>query len=126
MAVSGGVVEHFGTPLIVSMAVSEAVVAGDVVNVEGDYTVSQGDADEVHGKGVAMQTATAVGDVIDVAFPGKFVMDLRASGAIDAGHFVKSAAAGDVAAADADVDPRLLMGFSLAAAADNIVPVVIL
>lgn len=128
MTVSGGVVERYGAGgLIIGCTVSEAITAGDVVVVDGDFQVGQGDADETLGKGVALQTSDGTaGDVIDVLFPGCKVIDLVASGAIAAGHYVKSAANGDVAAADADVDPRLLLGFTMAAAADNSVPVVIL
>jgi len=127
MTVSGGVVERYGAGgLIIGCTVSEAITAGNVVNVSGDFQVSQGDADEVLGTGVALQTATEVGDLIDVLFPGCKVIDLVASGAIAAGVYVKSAAAGAVAAVAADGDPRLVIGFVLAAASANSVPVVIL
>jgi len=128
MAVSGGVVERYGAGgLIIGCTVSEAITAGNVVNVSGDFQVSQGDADEVLGTGVALQTSTGdAADVIDVLFPGCKVVDLVASGAIAAGGYVKSAASGAVAAVAADGDPRLVIGFALAAASANSVPVVIL
>ena len=128
MTVSGGVVERYGAGgLIIGCTVSEAITAGDVVNISGDFQVSQGDADEVLGTGVALQTSTGdAADVIDVLFPGCKVVDLVASGAIAAGGYVKSAASGAVAAVAADGDPRLVLGFALAAASANSVPVVIL
>jgi hypothetical protein len=125
MAVSGGQVERYAGRLIISCLAAEAITAGDVVNISDDFTVSQGDANEVLGTGIAMQTATEVGDRIDVDFGSGVVYDLVASGAIAAGAYVKTGAAGAVASGAADGDPRLLVGFALAAAADDVVPVVI-
>ena len=64
--------------------------------------------------------------MIDVLFPGCKIVDLVASGAIAAGGYVNSAANGAVAAVAADGDPRLVIGFAIAAASANSVPVVIL
>jgi hypothetical protein len=125
MAVSGGQVERYAGRLIISCLVAEAVTARNVVKVTGDFTVSQGDANDVVGTGVALQSATEVGDRIDVDFGYGVVHDLAASGAIAAGAYVKTGAAGAVASGAADGDPRLLVGFALAAAADDVVPVVI-
>jgi hypothetical protein len=128
MAVSGGVVERYGAGgLIIGCTVSEAITAGNVVNVSGDFEVSQGDAGETLLKGIALQTSTGVAtDVIDVLFPGCKVIDLVASGAIPAGTAVESAASGAVSAVAGDCDPHLILGYAIAAAADSVVPVVIL
>ena len=105
--------------------VDEAITARDVVNVSGDFRVAQGDAGETLLKGIAMQSATALNDLIDVDFGVGVVYDLVASGAVPAGTAVESAATGAVSAVAGDCDPHLILGYALAAAADNSVPVVI-
>jgi hypothetical protein len=125
MAVSGAKVEKYAGRLIIAHLAAEAITAGNVVYVSADGTVSQSDGNELVLTGVALQTASAINDLIDVDFGYGVVYDLAASGAINAGQAVAAAAAGAVAAIAADGDPRLLKGYALTAAASNVVTVVI-
>lgn len=96
MAVSGGKNAVYKPGSIVSFAVSAAVTAGQLVEVTGDKTVGPAGAASRKVVGVALQTASAVGDVIPVQIFG-FIFNLTASGAIAAGDEVNPAAAGAVA-----------------------------
>ncbi len=115
MAVSGGIVEAYRDGgLIVTMKAAAAITAGQLVVL----TANSGEVDvagaaAVKKCGVALRTASAVGDKIPVAFPGAQVYKLTATGAIDTGQYVQSAAAGTVAPIAIDGDPRLIQGFAL-------------
>ena len=115
MAVSGGVTEAYKDGgLVITCKVAAAVNAGQLVVLTGNsFEVDVAGANAVKKCGVALRTASAVGDKIPVAFPGAQVYKLTAGGAIDTGQFVKSGAAGVVEPIAADGDPRLIQGFAL-------------
>ena len=115
MAVSGGVVESYKDGgLVITCKVASAVTAGQlVVLTANSFEVDVAGAAAVKKCGVALRSASAVGDKIPVAFPGAQVYKLTATGAIDTGQYVQSAAAGTVAPIAADGDPRLIQGFAL-------------
>lgn len=117
MAVSGQAVELFGSgsPQI-TMTTTAAVTAGRLAEITGDRGIGPAGASSLKVLGVCKQTGSAVGDKIDVATGGVWM--IRASGAISAGDTVRAAAAGDVAAIAADGDPRLVVGIALAAIAN--------
>jgi hypothetical protein len=121
VAVTGGYVEAFKDGgLVLPMKVAAAITAGQVVVLTGNSgEVDVAGANAVKGKGIALRTASAVGDVIPVAFPGAQVYRLKAAGAIDCGQYVASGAAGTVVAIAADVDPRFSMGFAIEDVADT-------
>jgi hypothetical protein len=121
MAVSGGFVESYKDGgLVITCKVAAAVEAGQlVVLTANSFEVDVAGADVVKACGVALRKATAVGDKIPVAFPGAQVYRLKAAGAIDAGQYVKSGAAGTVVAVAAEGDPRLIKGFVLEDIADT-------
>jgi hypothetical protein len=119
MAVSGGIVEAYGHKgAIITCKVAAAITAGQlVVLTANSFEVDVAGAGVVKGVGVALRTASAIGDKIPVAFGG--IYRLKAAGAIDSGDKLKSAAAGSVAtgilAAD---DPRTVIGHALEDIAD--------
>lgn len=123
MAVSGGITEKFssGALLILTCKAAGAITAGNVVVLTGnaDREVDVAGANSTVAKGVALRTCSIAGDLFDVFFPGTAVHRLKASGAINAGDFVKTAAAGAVAAVAADGDPRLICGYALEDIADG-------
>lgn len=130
MAVTGGILEHYNAGdrgfLILSGKAAAAITAGQVVTLTGlaDREVTPAGAGAVTVKGVALQTASAVGDLIDVAFPGGAVFKLTAAGAVNAGDYIEAAAAGKVrVAATVDAagsfDPRAIVGYALADIADT-------
>lgn len=130
MAVSGGFTESFNAGdrgfLILTCKCAAAITAGQVVALTGnaDREINVAGAGSLVLKGVALQTATAVGDKIDVAFPGGVAIKVTASGAINAGDPLESAAAGKVRTqATIDVtgsfDPRAFLGWALEDIADT-------
>jgi Uncharacterized conserved protein (DUF2190) len=137
MAVSGGITETFNAGdrgfLILTCKAAGAITAGQVVVFTGNAgrEVDVAGAGAILAKGVALQTASAAGDKIDVALPGGVVFMLKAAGAIDAGQYVESAAAGTVrvlATVDAvgSIDPRAVIGVALEDTADTVLcPVVV-
>lgn len=96
MAVSGGAVELFGSGAPnVTMAVTEAVTAGRLVEVAttADRSVRLARSLSTKVMGVAKQTASAVGDQISVATGGVWM--LTAEGAVTAGDLVVASADND-------------------------------
>lgn len=122
MAVSGGYVERYKDGgLVITCKVAAAINAGQlVVLTANSFEVDVAGANAVKGVGVALRTASAVGDKIPVAFPGAQVYALKAAGAIDAGQYVATGAAGTVVAIAIDGDPRLIKGFALEDIADTV------
>ena len=120
MAVSGGVTESFKDGgLVITCKAAAAINAGQlVVLTANSFEVDVAGASALKKCGVALRTASAIGDKIPVAFPGAQVYKLLASGAIDTGVYVRSGAAGTVVALAADGDPRLIQGFALEDIAD--------
>lgn len=97
MAVSGGVVERFGSGAPkVTMTLAAAVTAGRLVEMTANRTVQHAGAASLKVVGVALQTGSAVGDKLAVATGG--IWDLTASGAVAAGDQVIAAANGQVSA----------------------------
>jgi hypothetical protein len=96
MAVTGGYVPRYaaGAPPI-TLAVSAAVLAGQVVEVTGDGTVGPAGAASRKGSGVAGQSGSVSGDKIAVYLFGD-VHVLTTSGTVTAGDEVGTAAAGAV------------------------------
>ncbi len=90
MTVSGGVNPLYTPGMRVSMAVSAAVTAGTLVEVSGDNTVGPASAGSKKVVGVALQTASASGDVIPVLLSG-YVFKIKAEGAVTAGDLVTPA-----------------------------------
>lgn len=111
MAVTGGVVERFGSghPRI-SRRTSAAVTAGKLVEATGTATrrIQHAGAASVKCVGVAMQTSDAAEDLIGVATGG--VWNLTASGAITAGDYIICGAAGVAVSAGAAPDMRTVVG----------------
>lgn len=118
-AVSGGVVPLFqaGHAKPTFTTTTATVVAGMVVEITGDRSVGPAGANSLKAVGVAAQTGSAIGDKIAVDTGG--VYNLKASGAIAAGDYVKAGALGTVVAIAADGDPRLVVGMALSAIADT-------
>lgn len=111
MAVSGGIVERFGSghPRI-TRTTSAAVTAGKLVEATGTTTrrIQHAGAGSVKCVGVAMQTSDAAEDKIAVATGGVWM--LTASGAITAGDYVICGAAGVVVSSGAAPDMRTVVG----------------
>lgn len=120
MAVSGGIVERYADGKLTCTAAG-AITAGNVVDLTGTNgpEVQQAGANSVACKGIALQTCTTAGEKITVDFGHGRVYELVASGAINAGDYVKSGATGKVVAIAADGDPRLILGRALKDAADG-------
>ena len=95
MAVSGGSNPVYTPGSKVSFAVSAAVTDGQLVEVTGVRTVGPAGAASRKVVGRAMQSGSAVGDVIQVQIFG-FIANLTASGTVTAGDEVTAAAAGAV------------------------------
>jgi hypothetical protein len=122
VAVTGGYVPPYaaGAPPI-TLAVSAAVLAGQVVEVTGDNTVGPAGAASRKAIGVAGQSGSAVGDLITVYLFGD-LHTMTASGAITAGDQVGTAAAGAVStiAAGTTTDlTRSIVGVALAGIANG-------
>lgn len=117
MAVTGGVVERFGSgaPKI-TMSGGAAITAGRLVEMTGNRTVGPAGAGSFKVVGVAVQdydgTATT-GAKLAVATGG--VWNLRAGGAIAAGDQLIAGAAGTVVAAGVAPDARTVVGIALEA-----------
>lgn len=94
MAVSGGMAPIYAPGAVVSMAVSAAVTQGNLVEVTGNNTIGPAGAASRKVVGVALQTASASGDVISVQVVG-MIVKLKANGTITAGDECFPAAAGD-------------------------------
>jgi hypothetical protein len=109
MAVSGGVVERFGSghPKI-TRTTTAAVTAGRAVESTGNRTIQHAGAGSVKCVGIAMQTSDAANDKIAVATGG--VWNMRAGGTIAAGDYVICGAAGVVVSAGAAPDMRTVIG----------------
>jgi hypothetical protein len=121
VAVSGGIVEKFRDGgCVITCKAAGAITAGNVVDLTGNNgpEVQQAGANSVACKGVALQTCTTAGELIGVAFNFSQVYKLIASGAVNAGDYVKSGATGKVVSVAADGDPRLVMGVALEDAVD--------
>lgn len=124
MAVSGGVVERFGSgaPKI-TMTTAAAITAGRLVELSAARTVQHAAAASLKVVGVAVQTSDAAGDKVAIATGG--VWNLTATGAIAAGDQVIAAANGTVstlaaaaAATLADINnARAVVGVALEAIA---------
>lgn len=95
MAVSGGAVPAYapGSPAP-TFAVSAAVTAGRLVEISGNMTVAHAASGSRKVIGMAMQSASAVGDKIGVQLFGD-VHNLTAQGAVTAGDELVAGAAGD-------------------------------
>lgn len=104
----------------VTFTTTAAVTAGQLVVVNGAYTVAPASAAAQSQFGVAAASA-ASGATVSVYFEG--VHTLAASGAIAAGAAVTAAAAGAVAAATAETPAGEIVGYALAAAANSVVDV---
>jgi hypothetical protein len=113
VAVSGGIVEHFGPVDAETWTTSAAVIAGRLVEATGNRRCGPAGVGSLVVVGVAMQDASAAEDKVAVATDG--VVPCRASGAIAAGQRVIAAAAGDVAAAGATPDARTVVGIAVEA-----------
>ncbi len=96
MAVSGGKNPVYTPGMRVSMKISAAVTAGQLVEVSGDGTIGPAGANSQKVVGVALQSGDAANDIIAVQVLG-YVFNLVASGGITAGDEVSAAAAGKVA-----------------------------
>ncbi|HLB03861.1 MAG TPA: hypothetical protein VJK66_02480 [Gaiellaceae bacterium] len=128
MAVSGGKTFVYEAGAAVSFAVSAAVTEGKLVECSGNKTVATAAAESQKVVGVALQTASAVGDVIAVKIRG-YIMKMRAEGAVAAGDELNAAAdgSGDVttlpvaatAVAEDINDARSVIGIALEAIADE-------
>jgi hypothetical protein len=95
VAVTGGVVERFGSGAVkITMTLAAAVTAGRLVEMTANRTVQHAGAASLKVIGVALQTGSAVGDKIAVATGG--IWNLTASGAISAGDQLIAAATGKV------------------------------
>jgi hypothetical protein len=123
MAKTAGKVELFRPGQSVTFRSTTAITAGRIVEVTGDRLIAVAGASSLLTKGWAMQGCDASGaEDIPVLFEG--VVPCVASGAVGAGVYVRSGAGGTVVALAADGDPRLIVGKTLAAAADGLeVPV---
>lgn len=84
MAVSGGVNPLYTPGSKVSMAVSAAVTAGKLVEVSGSNTIATASQNSRKVVGVALQSASASGDIISVQLLG-YIFKLKAEGAVTAG-----------------------------------------
>jgi Uncharacterized conserved protein (DUF2190) len=127
MAVSGGVVEAFGSgaPKI-TMGVAAAITAGRLVEINGARTVQMAAAASQKVVGVACQTSDGTStDKITVATGG--VWALIASGTVTAGDAVIAAANGQVATVPVVTTPtaadvnntRALVGVALTTATNG-------
>jgi len=96
MAVTGGIVERFGTGAPkVTHTVAAAVTAGRLVELTAaGRRVQHAGAASLKVCGVALQDASAAEDKIAVATGG--IWDLKAAGAITVGDLVMAGAAGTV------------------------------
>lgn len=90
MAVSGGKNPVYRRGMIVSMSCSAAVVAGTQVEVSGSGTIAPAAAGSKKVVGIAMQDASASGDVIGVEARGS-IWKIKAEGAVTAGDLVTPA-----------------------------------
>ncbi len=121
MAVTGGMTPVYLPGSRVSMKISAAVTAGQLVEVTGNMTVGPAAAASRKVVGVALQTGSAANDIIAVQIAG-YVFRLKASGAVTAGDQVGAGAAGAAitvaGGATADVT-RSIVGVALEGAADT-------
>lgn len=117
MAVTGGVVERFGSgsPKI-TMSAGAAVTAGRILEMSGNRTVQHAGAGSFKVVGVALQDydgTAATGNKLAVATGG--VWNLRASGAIAAGDVLIAGAAGVAVTSGAAPDARTVVAIALEA-----------
>lgn len=119
MAVSGGITEVYGPANPpVSMETSAAVTAGKLVEFTGDKIVAHAASESVLVAGVALQDASASGDLIDVTNAGYF--NLTAAGAITQGQRLKvGAVAGTVSAWTNVDDADMIVGYACVDIADT-------
>jgi hypothetical protein len=115
MAVTGTYNVVYRPGAIISLAVSAAVVAGNLVEVTGNMTIGPAGAASRKAIGVALQSGSVSGDIIAVQLAG-YVVRLINSGGVTAGDQVGAAAAGQVVTvaggATADV-ARSIIGVAL-------------
>ncbi|RDI73306.1 hypothetical protein Gocc_2906 [Gaiella occulta] len=127
MAVSDGVNPLYTPGAKVTMKVSAAVTAGQLVEVSGSGTIGPAAANSRKVVGVALQTGSAANDLIAVQLLG-YIFKLKAAGAITAGDEVSAGAAGTVAtqaaaagATAADINnARSVIGVALENIADTV------
>lgn len=125
MAVSGGIVERYGTALdAVTCKVAAAVAEGKLVEhvAAGTRRVQTAAAGSLVVAGVALQTASAAEDEIGIATEG--FVELTASGAIANGDSLEAAANGDARVlqtvdAAGSLNPRAKIGRAYQAAANG-------
>ena len=114
---------HSAYPVIMRRKSGAAINAGDAVYMSGDETVTKTENASCSGNafaGVAMDTVTAADKWLGVATAPTEVY-VNASGAIAVGKYVIPDAEGKVAvAADALISP-VVIGYSVKAAASDIV-----
>jgi hypothetical protein len=115
MAVTGTYNVVYKPGSIISLAVSAAVVAGNLVEVTGNMTIGPAGAASRKVVGVALQSGSVSGDIIAVQIFG-YIIRLVNSGGVTAGDEVGAAAAGQVVtvAAGTTTDiARSLFGLAL-------------
>jgi hypothetical protein len=115
MAVTGTYNVVYKPGSIISLAVSAAVVAGNLVEVTGNMTIGPAGAASRKVVGVALQSGSVSGDIIAVQIFG-YIVRLVNSGGVTAGDEVGAAAAGAVVtvAAGTTTDiARSLVGLAL-------------